>query len=122
MPDPDVSRRSLLRWAALGGLGTLAVAGLGWAVTPLVTGRAVGFGGAVDAGTLDSIAPGEVKRFSTGKFWLSRYAEPTLGNREVLLALYWKCAHLGCTVDWAPDLKLGSAPGLFRCQIGRAHV
>jgi len=115
VPDSGVSRRALLRWAALGGLGTLAVAGLSWAAVPLVTGSAAGFGGAVDAGTLDSIASGRVKRFPAGKFWLSRYVEPALGDREVLLALYWKCAHLGCTVDWVPQLKLGGVTGLFRC-------
>ncbi len=105
----------MLRWAAAGGLGTLVLGALGVTVAPMVTGEAARFGEAVDAGTLDSIAPGEVKRFPAGKFWLSRYTEPTLGNREVLLALYWKCAHLGCTVDWVPTLKLAATAGLFRC-------
>ncbi len=110
-----MSRRALLRWVAVGGLGTLVLGGLGFAIAPLVTGEATGFGGSVDAGTVDNIAPGTVQRFPAGKFWLSRYAEPALGNRDVLLALYWKCAHLGCTVGWEPTLKLGGAAGLFRC-------
>ncbi len=106
-----------MRWAALGGLGTLALGGLGVVAAGLITAQPAGFGGLVDGGTLDNIASGEVKRFPTGKFWLSRYTEPALGNRDVLLALYWKCAHLGCTVDWQPTLKLtaGAAPGIFRC-------
>lgn len=110
-----MSRRALLRWAAVGGLGTLVLGGVGLTVAPLVTGEAARFGGVVDAGTLDNIASGEVKRFPAGKFWLSRYQEPALGNRDVLLALYWKCAHLGCTIGWEPGLKLGGAPGLFLC-------
>ena len=115
VPDAEVSRRALLRWVALGGLGTLALGGLAAVVAPLVTGEAAHFGGVVDAGTTDNIASGDVKRFPAGKFWLSRYQEPALGNRDVLLALHWKCAHLGCTIGWEPSLKLGSALGLFRC-------
>jgi cytochrome b6-f complex iron-sulfur subunit len=32
-----------------------------------------------------------------------------------LLALYWKCKHLGCTVPWKPDEEFQGEVGVFHC-------
>jgi cytochrome b6-f complex iron-sulfur subunit len=34
---------------------------------------------------------------------------------EGLLALYWKCKHLGCTVPWKPDEDYQGNQGIFHC-------
>jgi cytochrome b6-f complex iron-sulfur subunit len=34
---------------------------------------------------------------------------------EGLLALYWKCVHLGCTVPWKPDEEFQGNAGVFHC-------
>lgn len=43
-----------------------------------------------------------------GKFYLSHVPDG-------LLALYWKCAHLGCTVPWKPSEKFEGNYGVFHC-------
>jgi cytochrome b6-f complex iron-sulfur subunit len=105
-----------LRTAAWAGLATLGVAGGVIGAGLLFADRTgEGFGSTVDAGSLDTIGPNSVRRFELGRFWLSRYKEPALGNREVLLALYWKCAHLGCTVNWNANFLYKGERGLFQC-------
>jgi cytochrome b6-f complex iron-sulfur subunit len=64
-------------------------------------------------------------RISEGKFWLvnNRGTQGdvlAVGGTGGLLALYWKCPHLGCTVPWNPsfDGATVSFPGIigwFRC-------
>jgi cytochrome b6-f complex iron-sulfur subunit len=43
-----------------------------------------------------------------GKFYLSHVPDG-------LVALYWKCAHLGCTVPWKPNEEFQGNVGIFRC-------
>ncbi|HKP54612.1 MAG TPA: ubiquinol-cytochrome c reductase iron-sulfur subunit [Chloroflexia bacterium] len=43
-----------------------------------------------------------------GKFYLSHVPDG-------LLALYWKCTHLGCTVPWKPSEKFEGDYGVFHC-------
>ncbi len=43
-----------------------------------------------------------------GKFYLSHVPDG-------LLALYWKCTHLGCTVPWKPDETFNNITGVFHC-------
>ncbi len=38
-----------------------------------------------------------------GKFYLTR-------TQDGLMALYWKCVHLGCTVPWSPSENLFHCP------------
>ncbi len=52
---------------------------------------------------LDSITP-----VREGKFYISHVPEG-------LLALYWKCKHLGCTVPWKPNEEFGGNTGVFHC-------
>ena len=85
-----------------------------------------GFGGTVTV-TRDRIPrPGtDPVRVPEGKFWLVNLNGPEgdvlqAGGTGGLLALYWKCPHLGCTVPWNPAFN-GAAvnfPGIigwFRC-------
>ncbi len=55
-----------------------------------------GFGSLVRAGKLDDFPVGSVTRVRSGKFYIARLSE------HELIALYWKCPHLGCTVPWEP--------------------
>jgi len=55
------------------------------------------FGGMVNAGPVDSFPAGSVTRFPDGRFYLVRAPEGGF------LAIYHRCTHLGCTVDWQPD-------------------
>jgi len=118
-----------LRWTLLGLIGALGLGGIStllFQLGPWQTGTVGGalalgpwqtgtFGGTIAAGTVDEIKDGDVIRYPQGKFWLARYKEPALGNRSVLLALYWKCAHLGCTVPWKPDESFQGHQGIFHC-------
>lgn len=88
-----MSRRGLLRnimWASAGAYALQATAtGLAmfW---PL---NVEGFGSVIDAGPLEEYAVGTVTRVRDGRFYISRLPEG-------VLALYWRCPHLGCTVPW----------------------
>jgi cytochrome b6-f complex iron-sulfur subunit len=89
-----VERRLFLRNVLLGsaGLVSLQLAG-GFLVYfwPLKTSQ---FGGLINVPAAAVPPPGdEPVRVQEGKFWL-------INNDDGLLALYWKCPHLGCTVPW----------------------
>jgi cytochrome b6-f complex iron-sulfur subunit len=121
-----IARRSFLRVSVFAGL-TL---GLGaWVVGFLGffnLRKPVGFGGIVTV-TKATIPPAgaDPARVSEGKFWLSHLQGAQgdvlqVGGVGGLLALYWKCPHLGCTVPWNPGFDGGSVnfPGIvgwFRC-------
>lgn len=55
-----------------------------------------GFGALVRAGNIKDFPVGSVTRVRSGRFYISRLSE------DELIALYWKCPHLGCTVPWEP--------------------
>jgi cytochrome b6-f complex iron-sulfur subunit len=92
--DRRFSRRTFLRNALLGGVGVVAAGGavaatnFGW---PNKTGS---FGKEIVIPLTQLPAPGGAPlKHNDGKFWL-------INNEDGLLALYWKCPHLGCTVPW----------------------
>jgi cytochrome b6-f complex iron-sulfur subunit len=106
-----LNRRSLFRWT---GWGTIMLL-LGQASVGTLDffwPRKVGtFGGQVNAGAVDSLQVGDVKLVQEGKFYLSRVPEG-------ILALWWKCPHLGCTVPWKPDdptMDDLASKGRFNC-------
>ncbi len=121
-----IARRSFLRVSIFAGL-TL---GLGaWVVGFLGffnRRKPVGFGGLVTVPKVSIPGPGaDPQRVTAGKFWLSHVQGAQgdvlgVGGTGGLLALYWKCPHLGCTVPWNPSFN-GAAvnfPGIvgwFRC-------
>jgi cytochrome b6-f complex iron-sulfur subunit len=116
---PIVSRRRVLQigfWSSLGAI----IAGAGGCSLVLVYPSTVtGFGGRVTVNPGDVPAPGGKKEIAEGRFWLVSLTEEQGGPG--LLALWWKCPHLGCTVPWRPtfvwpDPTTGAArQGWFRC-------
>lgn len=121
-----IARRSFLRVSVFAGL-TL---GLGaWTASFLGffnRRKPVGFGGVVTVTKAQIPQPGaDPARISEGKFWLSNLQGAQgdvlgVGGTGGLMALYWKCPHLGCSVPWNPAFN-GAAvnfPGVvgwFRC-------
>lgn len=116
----QVSRRGLLRvtfWSGFGA-GLLAIAG---SIVDFLYPRGItGFGGVVQAGLVSDIPAGSPPmEVQEGKFWLVHLSEDQGGPG--LLALWWVCPHLGCTVPWRdnfsftnPDTGI-SSQGWFRC-------
>ena len=87
-------RRRLIRNAVLGAVG-IAVAQLGVGLGALLWPNKTGaFGGEVSVRAAD-VPPvmGPPYRSTAGRFYLAR-------NAQGLLAMWWKCPHLGCTVPW----------------------
>jgi cytochrome b6-f complex iron-sulfur subunit len=54
------------------------------------------FGGVITAGPVDSFPPGTVTEFEEGNFFLVRTAD------SGFMAIFRRCPHLGCTVEWIP--------------------
>ena len=117
--QPMVSRRTILQigfWSSLGAI----IAGAGACGLNLIYPKSVtGFGGTISVNPGDVPQPGEKKQIAGGRFWLVNLTEEQGGPG--LLALWWKCPHLGCTVPWKPtfvwpDPTTGAPKqGWFRC-------
>lgn len=105
------SRRTVLRFAGWGTLLALVgqwSAGFGIFFWPKKVGA---FGGEVNAGEIAAMNVGDVKLIQNGKCYVSRVPEG-------VLALWWKCPHLGCTVPWKPDDRTEdelASNGRFNC-------
>ncbi len=89
-----VSRRNFVRNATLGAI-VIILAQLAGGFLRFFWPNKTGAFGSVLTVTADNIPEvGETPyRNTAGKFYLVR-------NEDGLLALYWKCTHLGCTVPW----------------------
>ncbi len=100
---PGYPRRRFVRNMLLGGASLVGLQTAGGALAyawPLKTGS---FGTPIPVFESSIPAVGDPPlRHQAGKFYL-------MNTEEGLLALYWKCPHLGCTVPW--DEK----QGLFEC-------
>lgn len=91
-----LQRRTIFRWA---GWGTIMLLLAQWSAgfVGFFTPKKVGaFGGEISAGAVTDFQVGDVKVIQEGKFYISRVPQG-------VLALWWKCPHLGCTVPWKPD-------------------
>ncbi len=117
--QPAVSRRNILRVGFWSSLGVMA-AGMGACGVDLLYPRGVtGFGGTVSVDPKEVPAPGQKASIQRGRFWLAHLTEEQGGPG--ILALWWKCPHLGCTVPWKenfiwPDAETGApTQGWFRC-------
>lgn len=90
------SRRLILRWVGWGAiLATLGQWSTGF--LSFFWPKKVGaFGSVINAAAVTELAIGDVKVIREGKFYLTRVPEG-------ILALWWKCPHLGCTVPWKPE-------------------
>ncbi len=100
---PRTSRRDFLRWTVAGaGTFFLAEAAAGFVAFFWPT-KIGAFGGEIQI-SRDAIPPVGAAPIVNreGKFWL-------IHNEDGVLALYWKCVHLGCTVPW------NQPSGEFQC-------
>ncbi len=92
-----VGRRGFVRNATLGAVGVvLAESAIGFYLffKPNKTGA---FGGEITVPAPLVPDVGEVPlKVAQGKFWL-------VNTEQGLIANYWKCVHLGCTVPWVGD-------------------
>ncbi len=121
-----VARRSFLRVSAFAGL-TLFVGGMLASFLAFFNLRSpTGFGAPVTVGPGEIPGPGGTpERNSEGRFWLVNLDGGEgdvqgVGGTGGLLALYWVCPHLGCTVPWNPAFDGGAVGhagivGWFRC-------
>jgi cytochrome b6-f complex iron-sulfur subunit len=92
--SPRTVRRDFLRWTVAGASTFFlveAAAGFVAFFWPQKIGK---FGTKITVPAADIPAVGASPLVNRdGKFWL-------INNEDGLLALYWKCPHLGCTVPW----------------------
>ncbi len=114
-----VSRRRVLQLGFWSGMGALVAASAAGFVDFVYPRGVSGFGGTVSVGAAAVPAPGQKVQIPAGRFWLVNLTEGQGGPG--LLALWWKCPHLGCTVPWKPnfiwpDPATGAdKKGWFRC-------
>ncbi|MCP5099094.1 MAG: Rieske (2Fe-2S) protein [Chloroflexi bacterium] len=94
----QVTRRDFLKMgvSALSALALLEVGGIS---LMFMQPRSLegAFGGTVTAGTINSFMAGSVTEFPDGRFFLIR------AHDGGFLAIYRRCTHLGCSVNWLPD-------------------
>ena len=117
--QPVVSRRAILQIGFWSGLGAF-IAGIAACGVDLIYPTSIaGFGGTVSAGEVSKFPPGSKTQIVEGRFWMVHLTQEQGGPG--LLALWWKCPHLGCTVPWKetfvwPDPTTGAPKkGWFRC-------
>jgi cytochrome b6-f complex iron-sulfur subunit len=121
-----IARRSFLRVSAFSALSLFVGSVLAGFLGFFNLRNPTGFGGVVNVAASLIPQPGaDPVRISEGKFWLVNLQGAQgdvlgVGGQGGLLALYWKCPHLGCSVPWNPAFN-GAAvnfPGVigwFRC-------
>ena len=91
-----LSRRAMIRLGLGGVLGLFLLEVLGTFVS-FYTPRKFGvFGSKVTLGDPKTFAIASITTFVQAKLFLSHVPEG-------FLAMYWKCPHLGCTVQWHPE-------------------
>jgi cytochrome b6-f complex iron-sulfur subunit len=121
-----LARRSFLRVGAFAGLSLFVGAQIAGFLGFFNLRKPTGFGGTVNvAANRIPGASAEPVRISEGKFWLVNLSGPEgdvlgAGGTGGLLALYWKCPHLGCSVPWnggfnGATVNFPGVIGWFRC-------
>ncbi len=117
--EPAITRRGILRIGFWTAMGVFLLGTAGAALDLVYPRHVIGFGGKVAAGPVDKFPAGSKTQNVEGHFWLV-HLTPDQGG-DGLLALWWKCPHLGCTVPWRADFTFtdpntGQAKkGWFRC-------
>ncbi len=118
-PPVTLSRRRLLKLSFWAGLVASAAGTLGAALDIVYPRKVEGFGGPIPAGHVSLYPPGSKTQIMEARTWLVHLTEEQGGPG--LLALWWKCPHLGCTVPWRPDFEWEDprtrqkTRGWFRC-------
>ncbi len=121
-----IARRSFLRVSVFAGLSLFVGSQVASFLGFFNLRKPTGFGGVVNVAQARIPKPGdEPARISEGKHWLVNLSGAQgdvlgVGGAGGLVALYWKCPHLGCTVPWSPSFDGGQVnfPGVtgwFRC-------
>lgn len=119
----EVTRRQLMKVSFWGVLGFGLTGALSTFLAFFWPRGVQGFGGTIPvSATLVPEAGDDPVRVTIGKFWLVnlRPEEGTHGGfgdtgEGGLVALWWKCPHLGCTVPWRPTFNFEGVQGWFRC-------
>jgi len=121
-----LARRSFMRVSVFAGL-TLSVGAMATGTLSFFNLRKpTGFGGVFNVSKdRVPVAGAEPSRISEAKCWVvnlhgSEGDVLGVGGTGGIMALYWKCPHLGCTVPWNPTFDGGAVnfPGIrgwFRC-------
>lgn len=108
-PASGWTRRQFVRNMVLGGVGLAGLQIAGSAVAFAWPLRTSAFGTPIPVSDSQVPGPGEPPfRHQAGRFYL-------INNEEGLLALYWKCPHLGCTVPWVDEADS------FHCPCHASH-
>lgn len=119
----QVTRRQLLRVSFWGFFTFGLTGGLGAFLSNFWPRGVTGFGGRIPvAASAVPAAGADPQPIQIGKFYLSHlragdgtHAGFGLEGDEGLLALWWKCPHLGCTIPWRPGFPFEGVTGWFRC-------
>jgi cytochrome b6-f complex iron-sulfur subunit len=111
--EGDISRRGFFKWAFLGATTVASLLGLAGFFEFFLPHKTSPFGGKITAG---KVADFPVAVQANGVFTTT--LGPTSRNRdghfflvhlpEGLIALHWKCVHLGCTVPFNPNEEFPS--------------
>lgn len=93
--EQNLTRRNFLK-LGISALSALAALEIGGASLMFLRARSLEgeFGGEIKAGEVDSFPPNSVTEFTDGNFFLVRTSDGGF------LAIYRRCPHLGCTVNW----------------------
>jgi cytochrome b6-f complex iron-sulfur subunit len=116
---PIVSRRRMLMVGFWAGVGAMVAGAAACGLDLIYPTKVTGFGGNVNVASAAVPKPGDKVQIAEGKFWLVNLTAEQGGPG--LLALWWRCPHLGCTVPWRPtfvwpDPSTGALKsGWFRC-------
>lgn len=121
-----IARRSFLRVSVFAGLSLSLISMTVGFLAFFNLRKPTGFGGTVNVVKARIPQPGaDPARISEGKFWLSNLqgAQGDIfgtGGTGGLIALYWKCPHLGCTVPWnasynGAQVAFPGIIGWFKC-------
>jgi cytochrome b6-f complex iron-sulfur subunit len=102
--SPRTVRRDFLRWT-VAGVSTFFLAEASVGFVAFFWPQKIGaFGSEINVAAADIPKVGEPPVVNReGKFWL-------INNDDGVLALYWKCVHLGCTVPWNENEKQFHCP------------
>ncbi len=97
-PLPTISRRHFLKMG-VGAVSALATLEVGRASLMFLQPRTAEgeVSGVIEAGAVDSFPTGTVTEFKDGRFYLVRSYDGGF------LAVYRRCPHLGCIVNWEAE-------------------